>query len=75
VEKTHSYDDFLALRRVFSYQYGSLLCLNNLLSIETRLENFMLNLQTGNLTIYSLPFNSNPQKQSPFAIRLSTNFQ
>jgi len=57
VRKAVTHDDFLALRRVLSYQYGSMLCLHHVLSIETALPNFMINLQTGNVTIYTLPFN------------------
>jgi hypothetical protein len=72
--KAVTHDDFLALRRVLSYQYGSMLCLHHTLSIDTALPNFMLNLQTGNITIYALPFNSDPEKPSCFSIRLSTNF-
>lgn len=73
-DKAATYDDFLALRRVLSYQYGTVILLHHILSVETALPNLMINLKTGFITICSLPFNYKPQKLSPFSLRLSTNF-
>ena len=70
-QKATSHDDFFTLRRSLSYQYGVLVSLNHILSIETSLENFMIRLTDGQITILSLPFNPHPTKESPFAVRLS----
>ena len=60
--RANSYDDFLLLRRTISYQYGSLSCLSYVLAIPLELQNFFINLITGNISIYSLPlFKTNPQ--------------
>lgn len=59
--RTNSYDDFLLLRRTISYQYGSLSCLSYALGLPLELQNFFINLVTGNISISSLPlFKTNP---------------
>lgn len=52
IKKALLYDDFLAFRRNFSYQYGTLIALHYVLSISTNLQNFNIHLQTGNLIVY-----------------------
>lgn len=73
VEKAHSYDDFIAFRKLFAYQYGTLLCYNYIFSIETKLSDFLINLQTGYINTYDNKFNYKPSQANPLSIRLSNN--
>lgn len=60
--KTITYDDFLLLRRNMSYQYGTMSCLHYVLSIPLELQNVFINLKTGDLSIWNLPFKADPEK-------------
>ena len=74
VKRACSYDDFINLRRVFSYEFGVMSCYNHIFSLDTTLDSFTINLKTGYLKLYSPKLNYHPQKLSHHAIRLSTNF-
>ena len=52
--KSSTYDDFLLLRRTLAYQYGSISCLQYLLSIPLSLENIFINLKNGDISIWNL---------------------
>ena len=58
-----------------AYQYGTISCLQYLLSIPLELDNIFINLKTGDISIWNIVFKENPAELSPFAIRLSTSFQ
>ena len=55
-DKANTYDDFLMLRKTLAYQYGALSCMQFTLNIPLELENILLNIRTGDISLWNLQF-------------------
>ncbi len=72
-KKAQNYDEYISFRKIFSYQYGALMAMNYILSLDAELSQYIIDLKTGEIPIYNLKMNPNPKKLSPYSIRLSRN--
>lgn len=72
-KKALNYDEYISFRKIFSYQYGALMAMNYILSLDAELSQYIIDLKTGEIPIYNLKMNPNPKKLSPYSIRLSRN--
>lgn len=71
--KAYNYDEYISFRKAFSYQYGAVLSMNYIMAIEAYLHNYIIDLRTGAIFLNDFRLKTNPQKISPFSVRLSRN--
>ena len=72
-KKANNYDEYISFRKIFAYQYGAIMALNYILSVDANLYQYIIDLRSGSIPIFDFRLNTNPSKISPFSVRLSRN--
>lgn len=68
-----NYDEYVGFRRLFAYNYGAIMAVNYVMAVEAKLDNYVIDMKTGNVLISDFRLKQDPRKLSPYSVRLSRN--
>ena len=65
----------MTFRKSFALQYSSILAVNHLFSIDTKLSSIVVDMKSGSLSLNNLRFTNEVDQTSPYSVRLSRNLK